>query len=211
MLTQVSDFFGQLNWITIVSALISGLTGVMTGTLITYKLNGKREKEKLRRDLQIKAVDNILKDIKLCLDKLLNISAFIADFEFLLDLSDKESIIKNFSDVYLEYQESYENFIHTLDTRAIIFIKFQNIKNSIGSINANLFKEYIRLQNIFNELRYNNFKSNLNKDQKKIVATSCEFIEKNCLDLNKSFSIFIIDLQNEFLSDLFKCTLPKKE
>lgn len=156
-LSTIAKLICTIKWTNFLSVLLGGLT---TG-YITYKFLKRREKDKLKVDLQIKAAEQILEEIRVVGDK--SSMLFIPDltsfqsYSSTAIFSEKNSpattsamqdfynggqlnqakdrvrkCMDNFFELWKDYAFSYCKFINSFETKLVILNKFIGIKELLS-------------------------------------------------------------------------------
>lgn len=174
MLATISKIVSTFKWDNFISILIGGL---ITG-YISYKFLKRREKDKLKIDLQVKATEQLLEDIKVVDDKASKL--FIPGFSSFQDynstlthiennmLSDDYPMVKStMEDLYNKQlnqakdrvSKSMDNFFESWNEYSLSYSKFINsfetkmvILNKFIGIKELLFDELKLIMNIENKI-----------------------------------------------------------
>lgn len=227
--------------------IVSVLLGAFISGYISYRFLKKRERDKLKKDLQLKATEQILDEIRIVNDKssmlfipdLASFEGYNSILEFVQsnkpqedDLVivkktveelntnqlqwSKDRILKcmnDFFEIWKEYSYSYCRFINLFETKQIILNRFIGIKDLLGEQLTEIMDIESRIMHFYHFdinpcVTYSNPISNelINEMQ----ALNNELMEKR-VDISSIFYDFTIELQNEFLGELFAHEIPSRQ
>jgi len=102
--------------------------------------------------------------------------------------------------------ELWTNFLLIISANEIVLIRFDNLKNILGSkfkksclLTSNFEKHILRLKT----------KNRLSKNDLLEFENECEKIDENLTDLSQDLTNYGIELMNELLGEIFKSKVPK--
>ncbi|HZK70732.1 MAG TPA: hypothetical protein VFD03_04310 [Clostridia bacterium] len=124
----------------------------------------------------------------------------------------RESYIQ-YNDLWIEYYKSFFVATSILEANEVILSKFVGIRNLLFDEMSDLSEMY----NEFADLYHSNISSNITYS-KQIDAETLKRVDdfkaeimKKCIDINCIFGDLQVGLQNEFMSKLFKYTVPYRQ
>lgn len=227
---NIINLLSYVKWDNILSVLF----GALVSGFISYNFLKRREKYKLRQDLQIKVTEQILEDIKTVNEKAAML--FIPDFSsfkgynstleyieknMLTELNSnqlqwsKDRISKNmdkFFDIWNEYSSSFSRFSISFENKQIILNKFIGINELLG-------EELMKMLTIEDEIMhlyhfdisdYVTYSNPISVDLiNKMEELHNEFQEKKAYIISVFYDLKI-ELQNEYLGELFEFKIPER-
>lgn len=198
--------------------IIAGLSGVVIGALITAFFSERREKKKLIKDLQIKATDDVLKDLKNFASCLSEYSSFVVTLTIILDNEIRkvqpinENIFEKFISLKHQYNDSYFVFMNNFESKRVIFNKFWGMRNYFFDTDKEFSNIAIELSYLLSRIYQLKVLKNafLDDEEFEKLVTLCKRFNEKYSDLASYLYDFTVELQNEFLSKLFKCKVPRR-
>ncbi|GIM29882.1 hypothetical protein CPJCM30710_25480 [Clostridium polyendosporum] len=212
---KVIKFFVSQDWKNVIpdslSSLIGSLLGVYVGGRITYKVTKRLDMGKLRKDLELKAAEEMLICIEELLNKLITANILIMSFNRNVSIylnsrtNIDNNIIQEVSDAWNDYAKAYNKMLFKFDARRIVLREFWYIRELVYD-ECNLLRE---MENeciqLISDIYYNRILMG-----SEIVPQEVEDLEEKLSIFNdKSFDILSylydlqIKLQNQFLNDIF--------
>jgi hypothetical protein len=206
-------------------ALISSIIGVIFSSYVSYRFFRRREMIKIRKDIEIKAMEEISNEIYNVINSLSQLILEVKSRKLWIceynNEPTKENLnlffphTQNFEDMksigidklWKDFESALAIFRNKFDVRSLIFRKFVNKVeclyeevNLLQDIEAKIFTFMLIHLTILNE-------GDVVNDE--ALSIFDQFTQKS-LEIINSFFIILAEMQNEFLGDIFKYKTPVK-
>lgn len=221
MFYDIINFFSQIDWSKINWNVLWNVLSLFLGAGITYFLTVKRENDKLRKDLQIKAADEVLSaatKVREDADAVINnnlstirlfkifYDANIPDNSDLFDNNSFEIIHTEFTRLQNILNNSIRGFIRKVEARRIVL---EELWEDIDF----LYESIEKITNMQAEIYLVFFQCSKTKDittdQLLELMIALEEMNKVVIHVFNKTLRFNTKLQNTYFSHLFKRTIPQ--
>ena len=218
----IISFFSKINWNYIWNIFL-----LFIGAGITYFLTVRREADKLRKDLQIKAADEVLSmTTKLREDVDIFINHNVAQvklFELIYQAYEPEidsvhMVVNNFFDKYKfdsiqsefniflnKFNESVSNLKYKVQARRIVLEELWGDINFIYEKSENIASIAMEICTIFINCSQS---GDMTREQMHKLIQDMKEINKIAIHISNSAHRFNIKLQNTYFSKLFNRSIP---
>jgi hypothetical protein len=186
-----------------IDQLFSGLIGSVLGGVVTCIYSNYFAKIKLKKDIQLKAYDDVIDNIFQTKQSLSHLLTYINIY--ITNAKNQDEFISGsinasmdkYTDLCYEFAKNSTNLMGAIHKRQLVFVEFRDYTDG-------LYKILEEIAKITNELK--NAIINIKK-----AEMNSKFNELNeiSIELNKLLWNFAIDMENLFLSNVFKKRINK--
>lgn len=205
----------------LIYTLLSGLVGVVIGSVLSWLINNKLEKEKIKRDLRIKVVEEIINDIHIILNLLKEMYSLNSSMNMFTEIYTEEKNEGKNKELKYEVAElKAKELSKKHDEVLTVFNKLDTqfntkeivIKDYIDTF-ENLYKEFRQLIRNFTECLL--YSSDIRERVKlsKSIKLHLLNIQVTKDKLESNYNKFVLnllqlnnDLQNDVYKEIFKVT-----
>jgi|LGOV01.1.fsa_nt_gb glutamate synthase domain-containing protein 2 len=230
---KVIDFMNSIG----IDNLISVIIGALLSALLSSHILKKREKEKTKLDLELETVKEVLYEMKSVGDKLVSVHQ-IRDYLLesfnnqLIKLEDGQNInlsiqsffeytqkdirenFDEFQKSWFAFSETFISFILSFESKEIILSRFIGIKEALVEEEKKTRLLYNKIFDIYNSsiLTKVTYSERIDEEEIELIKSMNNevFIDKRT-DITVILYDLKIELQNEYLSDLFDFSLPRRK
>jgi hypothetical protein len=206
--------------------------GALIPAISAYFVNNRREKSIVKINMQARAAEELLDNIKKYIEMIKKIKISLAyllnkynttikithnlDIEsdkYLYEINNLNEIIKSVEEykfLFEEYIEKFTRLITTMEINEVIFNKMIGYRELLIEENKDVCKIYDNIINLYNIEIYENIVQNKIIDEQYILLL--KKYEENFIEKEKDIYNYISDLkvavQNEFFRKIFKYKVP---